>query len=479
MTTTIINLKNEISSNELLGQYWTPKPIANYMVDLITNHIKNFQNLIICDPAIGQGVFLESLIEKGLLNNNTFKAFDIDRRMVDHCKFIANKANVNNTICLENYLLSSFGNEEKADIIIMNPPYIRHEKILFEEKCLYKKQIKKQIGKNVDGRSNLYIYFLIKSLLDLKEDGLLCAIVYDGLRNSLYGSKTLHIIESLGHILSIEKIETPFKDVIVDASILLVKRKKSSTIIDTYQIKNEKDTNCEEVTRIEKLIDIKRGTGLINSKLFMAKPNETYYQEASTFIKKQLYIHGYIVIKNHPEKAYLFDQQNVTPEFINWLKNKLFQLQKQSKKDNFKTLINAINQNDPNWYCHKPYKAPILFNYYIRNNPRHLYNKHLYPIADNFYGIVPKRITNEVAWILLNTKIYQDAIIREGRTQGNGLIKVQLYEYKNANVPNWLLFDDNLLLNLQEIADKALNNESLMQKYIDEVDSILKNFKFK
>ena len=71
-----------LSKNPDLGQVWTPDYIADEMIQLVTEYTSSTP-LIIVDPAVGPGTFVESLNRFGYLNQHThLKAFDVDERMV-------------------------------------------------------------------------------------------------------------------------------------------------------------------------------------------------------------------------------------------------------------------------------------------------------------------------------------------------------------------------------------------------------------
>jgi methylase of polypeptide subunit release factors len=70
--------------------------------------------------------------------------------------------------------------DEKFDMIIMNPPYVRQEKIngLINSKQILKAHFADH-GFKIPEKSNLYVYFFLKTLGHLKDQGVLVAITYD------------------------------------------------------------------------------------------------------------------------------------------------------------------------------------------------------------------------------------------------------------------------------------------------------------
>lgn len=79
-----------------------------------------------------------------------------------------------------------FGSESlvpKVDIVLGNPPYVKADKIPFEDKRLLK-----EIYPSVfSGKADLYIYFMANAMNSLKDNGILCFISPATFQKSLYG----------------------------------------------------------------------------------------------------------------------------------------------------------------------------------------------------------------------------------------------------------------------------------------------------
>jgi hypothetical protein len=457
---------NQLPKTKLLGQVFTPSLIAKEMVDLIVKS-NSFSKLDILDPCVGPATFLKAFTSVQSSLNISYHGFDIDPEMVKYTKQYANKLSIKSKISKNDYLevnLKSFS----PNAIIMNPPYVRHEWINLEKKAKYKSLIEKSYKNTIDGRSNLYIYFLLKSFHELMDNGILCMIVYDSITSSSYGKKALDMILAYGDIEYQKTIQAPFENTLIDAKILLIRKKlnkKQKPIESARKIKN--------TTLLKNLFDARRGTGLINSKLFIAKENDPFFKYAKPFLKKQplnkLLIHSSSIT----QKAYIFEKgEHISTKLIKWLNSEADILC--TTKVNSKTLENKIKTNDA-WQYHTLHTAPILFNYYIRNNPRFLYNADHLPFSDNFYGLYPKNINSTTAWLLLNTQTYIGCILLEARNQGNGLKKIQLTEFKNASIPDWRLFQKNDLAKLNKLAQKLIVTPSSFD-LINKADLIVKKY---
>lgn len=123
-----------------LGQIPTPFNIVSDMISLIKNSGR------ILEPSCGDGAFLNFLPKETL-------GIEIDKNV------IKNK-NVLNIDFFE------FDIDEKFDTIIGNPPYVRYQDINFQTKFFIS-----NYENLFDKRSNLYLFFIYKSILHLKDGG--------------------------------------------------------------------------------------------------------------------------------------------------------------------------------------------------------------------------------------------------------------------------------------------------------------------
>ena len=89
-----------------------------------------------------------------------------------------------NTNVIESYMVN------QADIVVMNPPYVRQESINSERKKYYVDTYK------FDRKSDLYVYFFQRVLWLLKPDGVVSAITSDKWLETSYGEKLQSYLRS-------------------------------------------------------------------------------------------------------------------------------------------------------------------------------------------------------------------------------------------------------------------------------------------
>jgi type I restriction-modification system DNA methylase subunit len=140
------------------GVVFTPKEICEYMISFIDEGIEN-----ILEPSCGEGIFIKCMKEKGMKN---ITGNDINGEFIKKCK--------------EEYPDITFYNEDfveydknkKYDVIIGNPPYVRIQNLKDETLSKIRKEYE-----IISGNLDIYIYFIMKCIEMLSDNGKLIFIV--------------------------------------------------------------------------------------------------------------------------------------------------------------------------------------------------------------------------------------------------------------------------------------------------------------
>lgn len=143
------------------------------------------------------------------------------------------------------------GSEPGFDIVIANPPYVRHEEI--KE---IKPQLEAEFGNFYCGTADLYTYFYKRGLELLKTDGHLCFIAPNKFMRAGYGSnaRKLLVHEATPKVV-IDFGELPVFEAGTDPSIILVEKAQSSP---DSQLTAAIIKNASDIERVSEAVD-KRG----------------------------------------------------------------------------------------------------------------------------------------------------------------------------------------------------------------------------
>jgi len=215
-----------------LGQFFTPQLISDLMAFWV-DQIKPNQ---ILDPAVGTGILIRSIRDSG--NDAEVIAHEIDERVIDFCE-AEFAADVNFNLHQGDYLSLSHG--AIFDAAIANPPYIRHHDFKIEPAD--KLRIEKEFDK-IPNTSNIYVYFVLKIISELKPNGRASIIIPSDWLNSNFGrsfKKTLFGLGCIDRVLYFRNDVDPFADNLSTATILFIDKSKTSPKFKLAVVGNQTD----------------------------------------------------------------------------------------------------------------------------------------------------------------------------------------------------------------------------------------------
>lgn len=155
------------------GQFWTPAWIAEPMVEYVLAE----HGGLLFDPAVGTGAFFRAAKtiarEKGL--SVSFAGMEIDPNALTQAIGQGLDPVDIAAVKIGDFVLDP--PQRKFQAIVGNPPFIRHHRLGREKKAELKRLAAQLIGKELDGRAGLHVYFLIQALSLLEENGRLAFIM--------------------------------------------------------------------------------------------------------------------------------------------------------------------------------------------------------------------------------------------------------------------------------------------------------------
>jgi len=456
-----------------LGQVFTSEYLSKFMINLFSDEIT--ENSRILDPSMGPNTFLK-YFDKSTINPELV-SIEIDNSLItsDISQFYDKE---NRALIIGNFF--DLPLSEKFDFIIENPPYVRQELLLDDnskEKILNSIKLKEKIP----SQSNLYVYFLIKSILHLRENGKLIAVVYDSWLYSSFGKFLKDFLIKNGIIKSIYHIKNnSFDDALIGATVIEFVKTSSYNenkikyfelnnlnilnakvkLIDSEKLKTYNFNESEIIslehkifTTLEELSEktIHRGISSLANGYFLFDNKKLL--EAIPIIKNIAKIKSYSIID---EFSYILDLNKDisvnTKLYLDDISNKIL-----LTKGKYKALKESIKINS-NWYKIKfKDSGNIIFNYYIRNNIDFILNKSNTYCSDNFYSLqIDEKIY--VNFAILNSIFSKLSILIHSRNQGNGLRKVQLYEFKKVPIIDHKKLTKNVIPKLEVLGIQLSNS---------------------
>ena len=171
---------NETRVKNKLGQYFTPDLVTEFMLSLTTKS----NSAKVLEPSSGEGAFLKALEKQGFKN---VTAIEIDQSLPN-----------NSSIPVINQSFISWDHQEKFDLIIGNPPYIRWKDL--EE--VQKQELKENplFGTMINSLSDYLLPFIALSVDKLSEGGELIFITPSFWLQTMHSESLRAFVEKNGYI---------------------------------------------------------------------------------------------------------------------------------------------------------------------------------------------------------------------------------------------------------------------------------------
>lgn len=456
-----------------LGQVFTKGVVARYMVSLFELP----KQAAIMDPCYGAGSFLDALLVAEYCN---VTACEMDTSLFENTKEKYSQYR----LIHDDFLKCD--DSDAFDGIIMNPPYIRQEKIdELEPYGITKEALRANpIFAGLPSTANMYMYFIMKAIDLLKNNGQLIVIFPSSWMNARSGvefQKTM--LSKCGVEKQIHIHGDVFeREALVE--VVILKLIKGRTDIDTIEEYLEsKDGTLRKVSTREveafkdfqypfsKLATIKRGLTTGCNEMYINP--EVISEDSRCFkpiISSPKSIDGYTTLNARLDRLFCPVENAVSDEISSYLdfwKNKIIQEQKP------KTLYLKVNSTDKWYEIREICGEGILFSYFVRNDMKFVMNETGVLARDNFYVIKPK-VDKWIMFALLNNYYTYYQLELRGKKYGAGLLKLQRYDIEGLYFPDYDSISDSDKKQMVALSHKLL--ESADVSVIDEITKLISKY---
>lgn len=199
------------------AQFFTPEAIADFMARWVLDGRKKMDVL---EPAFGLGAFSRSLFKQN--PKVRVVGYEADETIYNYAAENVAQAGSDVLLYNEDYLRASW--KDKYDGIICNPPYLKFHD--YDNASLVP-LVNEQLGIRLNGFTNLYTLFLLKSISQLRDGGRMAYIVPSEFLNSDYGVEVKRALLRSGvlrHVVVVDFTQCAFDDALTTACILLCRK---------------------------------------------------------------------------------------------------------------------------------------------------------------------------------------------------------------------------------------------------------------
>lgn len=455
-----------------LGQVYTKQAVADFMVGLFTIT----GNASVLDPCFGRGVFVKSLL--------TNTEFVVDGVEIDEPSYAA----FNNPDGRRCRLINGdfFNVEGTFDGIIMNPPYVRQEELdKLAPLGITKQKLQSACWMmNISSKANLYMYFILRAILLLREGGELIAIFPNSWTNTPVGRQFYEQMRLHGCITDFINVEgeafesSPMVDVCI---LKYVKGMHGETQYQTMRItqddkllietvEQQKNEMSSNLVRLRTFAGIRRGITTGANKFFVNPPLFTQNHILNILSSPKDFT-GYTTKHCRQDKLLAIKSgDDLNEEENTYLENSANVISKEGKPLTLKTLI---DDGQPWYYITVPDTAQIIFSYIVRNNLKFVLNEEKCNVRDNFY-MISSRYDSLLLMALLNNYYVYRQLENLGKSYGKGLLKLQKYDIDEIKVPHPEAIQEEDKVKLIHLSEKLVKSSD--ECHIDAITNLLASY---
>ena len=224
-----------------LGQFATPPPLANSIVVSTLSLLPERTRVRFLDPAFGTGSFYSALLR--LVAGSRLEhalGFEIDEEFGQAAAKLWRSSGLD--LRVADFTLAPIPADRaaKPNLLVCNPPYVRHHHLDREVKARLQVAVKHRLGIEVSGLSGLYCYFMLMSHLWMADDGVAAWLVPSEFMDVGYGQAIkrylLDRVETL-RIHRFDPADVQFDDALVSSCVVWFRKRQPmprQTIVFSY-----------------------------------------------------------------------------------------------------------------------------------------------------------------------------------------------------------------------------------------------------
>jgi adenine-specific DNA-methyltransferase len=221
-------LKTQEQRN-ILGQFSTPTILANDILRNAFKLIPKSENIRFLDPAIGTGAFFSAL-------NNVFSpicieaatGYEIDEHYGKPAIDLWSKSILDYQLNDFTKVAPPLNEGEKFNLIICNPPYVRHHHINGQKERLYLEALA-AANMKLSGLAGLYCYFMALSHRWMRSNGIAGWLIPSEFMDVNYGKAVKEYLLREVSLLQIHRFDpkdAQFDDALVSSAVVWFQNKK-------------------------------------------------------------------------------------------------------------------------------------------------------------------------------------------------------------------------------------------------------------
>lgn len=293
------------------GSYYTPKIIADFLVDYLSVKFKDKPLISVLEPSVGDGIFIKSIYNNELFSSRVNNVIAVEQSETELKKIIDEVHYDTFSAVHDDFLDFQSNSTAKFSLVIGNPPYIK-KNLLNKHQLEICQSIHRNAKLSDIKTKNIWTSFLVRCIEFTDTDGILAFVLPSELLQVKFAAELRElIIKEFERVEIFTFNELLFKDCKGQDTLLLIGERKSNnkgvyycninklndltinkfTLAQNVKIKESKWTHhhlsTDEIELLEKLKQkLQKVSNYCSSKAGIVTAANNYFIVNSSIVEK-------------------------------------------------------------------------------------------------------------------------------------------------------------------------------------------------
>ncbi len=231
---TVLDTRKSAVERNRLGQFATPYSlaveIARYVKSVVTNQL---QPIRFADPAIGTGSFYSAALEVfGVGQIEDAIGVEVDAAFCAAARDLWASSGLRVIQGDFTRLVAGARLPIAPNLILTNPPYVRHHHLDRGEKERLQSLVYRMTGVNVSGLAGLYVYFLLLATVWMEDGGYAAWLVPSEFMDVNYGASLKRYLTDRVTLIRVHRFDpenVQFGDALVSSVVIVLRKAPPSS----------------------------------------------------------------------------------------------------------------------------------------------------------------------------------------------------------------------------------------------------------
>lgn len=224
-----LDARKSSAERNRLGQFATPYALAEDIARYVASVCRpTTEPIRFADPSVGSGSFFSAALAVfGPERIGTAVGVEIDPAFADAARELWSQSRLEVVRGDFTQVIANGSNLPQPNVILANPPYVRHHHIDRSDKQRLQELTFQMTGVNVNGLAGLYVYFLLLATAWMEDDGIAAWLIPSEFMDVNYGAALKRFLTGRVTLVRVHRFDpddVQFGDALV-SSVVLVFRK--------------------------------------------------------------------------------------------------------------------------------------------------------------------------------------------------------------------------------------------------------------